>query len=549
MTLDQCMKANRPLTFVVAESDTEVLRTISNISANYPGSEYYVYSTTIASVVPLKSLLEPGRARQALAKSTLEVLDTILTEGNKVKNQFTTYICLGAELFINDTQTVRKIQDILLRYQMDEAFTVNLIMVSQKVCVPIQLERLSELVNFDLPDDAQLKTLSDSLTVKLKLKGDSAPSEEVVNNLKGMTLFEVEQAFVQSYALYKRVDLAFIRDFKKTIISKTDLLSLMETDVTFNDIGGMDRLKKWLIKSAGGWTIQGKKFGLPLLKGILLVGLSGCGKSLICKAVGNQWGLPVVDFDPARVFSSRVGDSESNMRRVLQIVEGMAPCILLVDEIEKGLAGLQSSSYSDSGVTARVIRSFLVWMQDNRKSVFVVATANNINQMPPELISRFDQTFFVNLPQRNERKDIFRIHLSKLRPEIDIAAKFDLDLLAERSQDLSGREIEQVLKDSMYDAFYAGVDISTEIITKSMSMKPSLLTTMAEPMKALLNWVGWDAEKKDGLRARFANEPEPADITRVRSEIDNLLKDIEGSGNVGGPTSSGPTGPGSSPCF
>jgi len=556
VNLDQCIKANRPLVFVTAETDVDVLR---HIHTTYPAGEYYVYSTTLCDVVQLKILMEPGKVnRQTEAKSTLEALDMILNHGAKIKNRFTTYILLNCESYIGDAQNIRKVQDILLKYQTDEDYTVNLIMVSQKVCVPPQLERLSEMVHFEMPNDKQLKELSDKLTAKLKLTGDSMPSEEVVNNLRGLTLFEVEQAYIQSYALYKRIDLAFIRDFKKGIIGKTDLVTLWETNLTFADIGGMERLKKWFKRSGGGWTVEGRRFGLPLLKGVLLVGLSGCGKSLIAKALGNEWMLPVVDFDPGRVFSSRVGDSETNMRRVLTIVESMAPCILIVDEIEKGLAGLQSSSYSDSGVTARVIRSFLIWMQESTKPVFVVATANNIMQMPAELISRFNQCFFVSLPGRAERKDIFRIHLTKLRgtvtesdkdgnsitKTIDISDRFDLDSLAIESKDLSGREIEQILSDSMYEAFSSGVDISTEIILRNMRAKPSLIQTMAEQMNAVMKWVGFDPEKKDGLRARYASEPEPEEISRISNEVEALIKDVERSGNVGygssGPDTGGP---------
>jgi SpoVK/Ycf46/Vps4 family AAA+-type ATPase len=277
-------------------------------------------------------------------------------------------------------------------------------------------------------------------------------------------------------------------------------------------------------KSGGGWTVDGKKYGLPLLKGILMVGLPGAGKSLSAKALGREWNLPVIDFDPSRVFSSRVGDSETNMRRALQIIDNMAPAILMIDEIEKGLAGLQSSSFSDSGVTARVIRSFLVWMQENTKPVFTVATANSIVALPPEMISRFDEVFFVNLPQLLERKDILRIHIKKLGRDPE---KFNLDILAGKSQDLSGREIEQALREAMYDSFHNNVDLSQVSIEDALARKTSLITTMAEQLKAIIKWVGWDEVKGDGQRARYASTPEAGNIQRIRSEIDSLIKDVE----------------------
>jgi SpoVK/Ycf46/Vps4 family AAA+-type ATPase len=386
------------------------------------------------------------------------------------------------------------------------------------------LERLSEVVFFDLPNKKLLKEHSDSLITKLELKKEAWPSDEVVNNLKGLTLFEAEQAYLQSWQLFQKIDLDFIRNFKKSAVAKTDLLSILETGISFNDIGGMETLKKWIVNSYGGWTVEGQNFGLPILKGLLLVGLPGCGKSMICKGIGNQWGLPVISFDPSRVFSSRVGESEQNIRRALTIVENISPCILFIDEIEKGFAGSQSSTFSDSGVTSRVIGSFLVWMQECTKPVFTVATSNNIRYLPPEMIQRFDETFFVGLPQHKERADIFDIHIKKLKRDSE---KFDLNAIAKASKDLSGREIEQTLRESMYQAFHTKKELDTKIILETLNKKTSLLKTMGEQLSFLIDWVGYDEEKNDGIRARFASPPDSLDMGRVKSEIDNLLKDID----------------------
>jgi len=186
---------------------------------------------------------------------------------------------------------------------------------------------------------------------------------------------------------------------------------------------------------------------------------------------------------------------------------------------------MQSSTFSDSGVTARVIGSFLIWLQECKKPVFTVATANNIAYLPPELISRFDETFFVNMPATYERQDIFSIHLKKLNLKVE---NFDLKKLAEASQDLSGREIEQTLRESMYDAFYKDKAMDTDTILRVLSKKTSLLTTMAEQLDYLLKWVGWDEDKKDGIRARFASSFE--DRARVQDEIEKLLSDVENKG-------------------
>jgi AAA+ superfamily predicted ATPase len=459
------------------------------------------------------------------SESTLDVLNGVLTRTfHGTNNHFDTYVFLDCDSYIGDRQIVRKIKDILSRYQLDTDFTVNMIFLSQTVCVPSQLERLSEVVFYDLPNENQLKEQSDAVVEKLELKNEVRPSDEVVNNLKGLTLFEVEQAYLQSWQLHQRIDLDFIREFKKSSIAKTDLLSLMETNINFDDIGGMDTLKAWIKKSYGGWTVKGKEFGLPMMKGLLLVGLPGCGKSLCAKALGNQWGLPLVAFDPSRVFSSRVGESEHNIRRLLTIVENISPCVLFIDEIEKGFAGSQSSTFSDSGVTARVIGTFLTWMQDCIKPVFTIATSNNIRYLPPEMIQRFDETFFVNLPQLQECIDIFRIHIKKLQRDPE---KIDLERIAKESKDLSGRELEQVLRESMYDSFFQDKELSTEAIVNVLNKKTNLLTTMAEQLKYLLDWVGWDPIRKDGVRARFAHPNEEENVLRIRDQIDNLISEIE----------------------
>ena len=483
---------------------------------------YSVYSTSMVNVVPLSSLLRHNFSIRADKAATVnDVLNTILASSPERPEK---YVFLDAQAYINDPQTIRCIKDIISRYALDKEFMVNLIFITQSVCVPMALERLAEIVFFDLPGEEQLKKLSDRIYTSLELNKKSKEAVEVVNNLKGLTLFEVEQAYLQSYSIYQDIKLDFIRNFKKSSIAKTDLLSLMESNIPFEDIGGMENLKKWIKKSGGGWTMKGRNFGLPFLKGLLLVGLSGCGKSLIMKSIGNEWGLPVVSFNPAKVFSSRVGDSEANISRVLQIVENLSPCILCIDEIEKGFSGMESSNFSDSGVTSRVIGTFLIWMQECTKPVFTIATANNIEHMPPEMISRFDETFFVNLPQEFEREEIFKIHITKLGRD---PGKFDLKLLAKNSKDLSGREIEQVLKESMYDAFYVNKDLDTETILQVLTKKTTLLLTMSEQLKYLMDWVGFDAAKNDGIRARYASPVNQIDISRVNDEIEKLLKDVE----------------------
>jgi hypothetical protein len=519
LTIHNCLLANRPLIFAVCENDLELLKYLNENKQH----RFFVYSKTLRDAIPLNTLIDTQYQPQVGKKTDLEVLDTILHWEWQTVKACDTYLFLDCDL--TDKQVIRKIKDILSRFQLDPAFTISMIFVSQTICIPPALERLGELVFFDTSEKAVREKVAQLVGPDgIGIAPEQRPSEEILSNLKGLTLFEVEQAFVQSFQLHARIDLDFIRSFKKSAIIKTGFLSLIESEVSFDNIGGMDVLKEWIRKSNGGWTVKGQEYGLPNLKGLLLIGLPGCGKSLAAKALGNEWKLPLIQFDPSKVFSSRVGESEANLRRVLQMIENISPCILFIDEIEKGFAGSQSSSFSDAGVTARVLGTFLTWMQDCTKPVFTIATSNNIAYLPPEMIQRFDEKFFVNLPSPSEQIEIFKIQLNKLKRD---PAKFNIEKLVQNSKDLSGREIEQVLKEAMYDSFYAGKEIDTEAIAAVLKKKTNLLSTMAEQLKFILDWVEWDEDKKDGKRARFASKSDTLNIFKVKDEIDQILKDIE----------------------
>ena len=252
LNLDNCLAANRPSIFIACESDIEVLNYLNN--EHNKNDRYYVYSKTLARTVKLSELIKSNFAPPATkAQSTIDVLHDILHKAfHETNAHFESYIFLNADNYISDAQTIRFIKDILTRYQLDTDFTVNLIFLSQTVCVPPDLERLSEVVFFNLPDDKKLKETSNYVMNKLELDKKDWPNDEVVNNLKGLTCFEIEQAYLQSWQLHKKIDLDFIRNFKKNSISKTDLLTLMETGITFDQVGGAFTLKAWIKKSFGG---------------------------------------------------------------------------------------------------------------------------------------------------------------------------------------------------------------------------------------------------------------------------------------------------------
>ena len=275
---------------------------------------------------------------------------------------------------------------------------------------------------------------------------------------------------------------------KQQIIRKSGLLEYYATDESFSHVGGMAVLKDWLDKRASAFTEEARAFGLPAPKGILMLGVQGCGKSLCAKAVSTQWQLPLLRFDMGRMFGSLVGSSEENVRRAIAVAESVAPAILWVDEIDKAFAGSQGSGATDGGTTARVFGTFLTWLSEKTAPVFVVATANDISQLPPELLrkGRLDEIFFVDLPTPEERREIFRIHLTKRGRD---ASTFDLEAMAENAKDCSGAEIEEAINSALYDAFYAQQEITTETILATLSQTVPLAKTMDEQIGRLRNWV------------------------------------------------------------
>ena len=267
-------------------------------------------------------------------------------------------------------------------------------------------------------------------------------------------------------------------------------------------------LKEWLQKRALAFTDEARAFGLPAPKGVLMLGVQGCGKSLCAKAVSSLWQLPLLRFDMGRMFGSLVGSSEENVRRAIAVAESVAPAILWVDEIDKAFAGSQGSGATDGGTTARVFGTFLTWLSEKIAPVFVVATANDISQLPPELLrkGRLDEIFFVDLPTDEERQEIFRIHLARRGRDPQL---FDVVSLAACSENFSGAEVEQAVISALYDAFYAKVELSSEHVLEALRQTVPLAKTMDEQINRLRNWAEGRARN-----ASTARQPGTADPLR-----------------------------------
>ncbi len=326
---------------------------------------------------------------------------------------------------------------------------------------------------------------------QVRIELDAAGRDRLLQAALGLTLGEAENVIAKIIVKDERLSGDNINEVfaeKQQIIRKSGLLEYCSTGESFANIGGLTVLKDWLQKRAAAFTQEARAFGLPAPRGILMLGVQGCGKSLCAKAVSNQWQLPLLRFDMGRMFGSLVGSSEENVRRAIAVAESVAPAILWVDEIDKAFAGAQGSGASDGGTTARVFGTFLTWLSEKTAPVFVVATANDISQLPPELLrkGRLDEIFFVDLPSRDERAEIFGIHLDRRRRP---AGRFDLAAMADASGDFSGAEIEEAINSALYDAFYEHRDITTESVLLTLGQTVPLAKTMDEQISRLRSWA------------------------------------------------------------
>ncbi len=323
-----------------------------------------------------------------------------------------------------------------------------------------------------------------NVTTKMKPR----EKEIIVKSAQGLTLDEVESVFARSLVEKKRFDVEVVLEEKKQIVRKSGLLEYYPTQNKMTDVGGMELLKDWLEKRTDAFTDKAKKFGIPSPKGILLLGVQGCGKSLLAKAVAAEWALPMLKLDVGRIFGSLVGQSEENIRKAIRVAESVSPCILWADELEKGFAGVGGSGVSDSGTTARVFATFLTWMQEKTKPVFLVATANDVSALPPEMLrkGRFDEIFFVDLPDLNEREAIFEIHLKKRGRD---PKNYELQALAAATKGYSGAEIEQIVVGALYPAFDAGRELSQDDLLAEAKAVVPLSVMMREEIDELRHWA------------------------------------------------------------
>jgi SpoVK/Ycf46/Vps4 family AAA+-type ATPase len=394
---------------------------------------------------------------------------------------------------LGDATVVRTLQDLARAFSRDRRAVV---LTAPRVEMPSELAALTSLVKLELPAEADLRALAEevfgNLSRQHRLGPPPAPEilDKIAGALRGLTLFEAERALTRAAlddpTLGPR-DIEVIAEMKKEILSRERVLDCVPQTEALDDVGGLQNLKAWLEKRRNAFTPEAKRFGVEAPRGILLLGVQGCGKSLAAKAVAKTWELPLLRLEPGRLFDKFVGESEKNLDRALATAERMAPCVLMIDEIEKGFASVVSSE-SDGGLSRRILGRLLGWMQEREAPVFLVATCNQITALPPELMrkGRFDEIFFIDLPGVDERREIFSIHLARRHRD---PAAFDLGALATASEGFSGAEIEQAVVAALYTAFARRVELSTEHILDEIKATKPLSVTRAEEVEELREWA------------------------------------------------------------
>ena len=452
--------------------------------------------------MPAGTSIQSQKGRNVTTKDPLTALDQVI---DQVEPAIFIFKDFHPFLTRNNFAVIRKLKEIALHLKNSHK---TVILISPTLEIPTELEKEITVLNFPLPSREDLAALLDRIVEdvrdlkQVRVELDEAGRERLLQAALGLTLTEAENVFARIIVKQERLsgeDVKEVFSEKQQIIRKNGLLEYYATDETFDHIGGLDVLKDWLRKRALAFSEEARAFGLPAPKGILLLGVQGCGKSLCAKAVSNVWQLPLLRFDMGRMFNSLVGSSEENVRRAITIAESVAPAVLWMDEIDKALAGSQSSAQTDGGTSARVFGTFLTWLSEKRTPVFVVATANNISQLPPELMrkGRLDEIFFMDLPSEEERAEIFRIHLSRRNRQPE---NFDIKAFAGATENFSGAEIEEAIISALYDAFYARRDLTTEDVLETLRKTVPLSKTMDEQLSRLRSWaVG---------RARYASVPQ-----------------------------------------
>jgi len=497
--LETLIRARYPILYIITSEEMRVQHLAVEVARKRQKKVFEWSCTT--GVVAAGSSVQSQKHRNSATRDPLAALDHVI---DQVEPALFIFKDFHPFLTRSNFPIIRRLKEIALH--LKNSFK-TIILISPVMEIPTELEKEITVLNYPLPSREDLSELVDRIIVELKqfkqMEINLSPSgrDRLLQAALGLTMGEAENVFAKIIVRGERLSAEDVHEVfaeKQQIIRKSGLLEYYSASESFAHVGGLPVLKDWLNRRAMAFSIEARSFGLPAPRGILMLGVQGCGKSLCAKAVSNQWQLPLLRFDMGRMFGSLVGSSEENVRRAIAVAESVAPAILWVDEIDKAFAGTQSSGAADSGTAARVFGTFLTWLSEKTAPVFVAATANDISQLPPELLrkGRLDEIFFVDLPAPDERREVFCIHLAKRGRD---PANFDLKALTNATQDFSGAEIEEAINSALYDAFYAKEALGTQHVLAALRQTVPLAKTMDQQISALRAWAAG--------RARNASVP------------------------------------------
>ncbi len=403
--------------------------------------------------------------------------------------------------------TLRMVRELAQQYKLRGSM---LIFISPVLVLPPDIEKEFVVYEYDLPNEEEIESLAMTLIeetfdedggkgLKKKFEKDR---RALIDAAKGLTAQEVENVFARSFVSTggETFDHKCMLEHKAQLIQKSGIAEWVSSDLNSDDVGGLQVLKEWVEKRKNSFTPEARAFGLPSPRGVILVGSPGTGKSTCAKVIANIYKQPLIRVDMGQIFGSLVGESEQNLRELTKLAESVAPCILMIDELEKAFAGTKGSGGGDGGTTKRVFGQFLTWMQERKEPVFVVATSNDITQLPPELLrrgGRFDEVFLVDYPNHQERQDIWNIKLKMIVQGDD---DYDVVELADMTKDFTGAEIQTAVESAMYDAFDEGKSVGMRHLVDSINNSVVLYTTMKEEIEGMRTFLS--------ERARHASIPE-----------------------------------------
>jgi len=485
--LDLMLRAHYPLLYIVAVEEEPVEAVLRQVAAK---------AQPIRSVF-LWDIVRGWNDNGAAKGSVMAALDRI----NKAPaDEDTIFVLCDLHPLLRNAASdknapiVREIKNLAKDLKRTRK---TLVLVSHTLELPIELAEAVTVIDFPLPNPQEIDHLIAQLVAPEALKVKGLAREQLVKACQGLSETRIQRVLAKALAARQQVseaDIAGVLEAKQQAIRQTGILEFLTVRDSLKSVGGLENLKQWVRMRQDVFTEEARRYGIRNPKGVLLIGIQGTGKSLSAKTIAHEWRLPLLRLDTGRLFGGIVGESESRVRQMIQLAEAIAPCVLWIDEIDKAFGNINSGSDGDSGTSRRVFGSLITWMQEKTSPVFIVATANNVQILPAELLrkGRFDEIFFLNLPTEPERQDIFKVHLQRLRPTR--LREFDVGLLARQAKNFSGAEIEQVIIEAMHQAFGRGSsgqrqDFTTEDIVRSIEETVPLAAIARDQIDRLKQWA------------------------------------------------------------